>query len=382
MKGYILTTMVLAISLLASTYTVTAQSTWYPGKGAEKNTYFIYSLKDLEYEGGKPLTIAIWLEDRNDKNDWIAVVSVNDQGKISTGKMTLSSINMQPISAEPAVSKYREVINRTLMWIGTFSTSMEPKPLTQVAWGRLAATGGTPVGIGVPASIDVVNEQINAAGVTWNTTIVGFRYGETSKIWVAENFPLPIQAKVYTLRTEHPIPILFEFRLEGFGRSDKPIELEGGPVELPKSPMRKLSSGGSVFVELYWGPEIIMPEQEIKFAASLYDNANRPLRSTERYTIEIFEDGKSILKQEMSNNLQPVTVKFASEGVKKVVVSYNTTFRTGDATTTIVEKAEFDMIVVPEFPVGIIAVIGSVMAAMLIIARRMGGNIFFNRPIS
>jgi len=369
MRGYILVIAVTTLLALNMVDNVNAQATWYPGKGAEQGTYFVYTLKDLEYEGGRQLTIAIWLEDKDQNGNWVSVVSVNDQGIVSTGKMVLLSTNMQPISAEPSVNKFRDVIKRTLTWLGDYATSEDPKPLAQVAWGRLGITGGVPIGIGVPASIDVVNEQITAAGVTWDTTIVGFKYSETSKIWVAENFPLPIKAKVYSFRTEHPIPVQYEFTLQEFGRSDKPIELKGGPVELPKSPLRKLSDGGSVFIELYWGPEVIMPEQEVKFAAVLYDNANRRLGETERYTIEIFDDGKSILKQELSNNLQPITVKFSSEGVKKVVVSYETLFRTGDATVTRIEKAEFDMVVVPEFPLGVIAVIGSVMAMMLIIAR-------------
>jgi len=369
MRGYILVIAVTTLLALNMVDNVNAQATWYPGKGAEQGTYFVYTLKDLEYEGGRQLTIAIWLEDKDQNGNWVSVVSVNDQGIVSTGKMVLLSTNMQPISAEPSVNKFRDVIKRTLTWLGDYATSEDPKPLAQVAWGRLGITGGVPIGIGVPASIDVVNEQITAAGVTWDTTIVGFKYSETSKIWVAENFPLPIKAKVYSFRTEHPIPVQYEFTLQEFGRSDKPIELQGGPVELPKSPLRKLSDGGSVFIELYWGPEVIMPEQEVKFAAVLYDNANRRLGETERYTIEIFDDGKSILKQELSNNLQPITVKFSSEGVKKVVVSYETLFRTGDATVTRIEKAEFDMVVVPEFPLGVIAVIGSVMAMMLIIAR-------------
>jgi hypothetical protein len=370
MRGYILaiavTTLLLALTIVEN---VNAQATWYPGKGAEQGTYFIYALKDLEYEGGRQLTVAIWLEGKDQSGNWVSVVSVNDQGIVSTGKMVLSGINMQPISAEPSVSKFRDVIKRTLTWLGDYATSEDPKPLAQVAWGRLGITGGVPIGVGIPASVDVVNEQITAAGVTWNTTIVGFKYSETSKIWVAENFPLPIKAKVYSFRTEHPIPVQYEFTLQEFGRSDKPIELKGGPIELPKSPLRKLSDGGSVFIELYWAPEVIMPGQEVKFAASLYDNANRRLKDTERYTIEIFDDGKSILKQELSNNLNPVTVTFSSEGVKKVVVSYETLFRTGDATVTRIEKAEFNMVVVPEFPLGVIAVIGSVMAMMLVIAR-------------
>ncbi len=369
MKGYILAMTVAALLALTVVDNANAQATWYPGKGAEQHTYFVYTVKDLEYEGGRQLTVAIWLESKDQDGNWVAVVSVNDQGIVSTGKMVLSDINMQPISAEPSVSKFKDVIKRTLTWLGDFASSDNPKPLAQVAWGRLGITGGVPVGIGAPASVDVVNEQITAAGVTWNTTIVGFKYSETSKIWVAENFPLPIQAKVYSFRTEHPIPIQYEFTLQEFGKSDKPIELKGGPVELPKSPLRKLSDGGSVYIELYWSPEVIMPGQEVRFAASLYDNANRPLRDTEKYTIEIFENGKSILKQELRNNLQPITVTFSSEGVKKVVVSYDTTFRTGDATVTRVEKAEFDMVVVPEFPLGVITVIGTVIAMMLVIAR-------------
>ncbi len=371
MKGYIVAVvMVLALGISS----VNAQSTWYIGKGAEEGTYFVYDLMDLEYEGGRKLTMAIWLESKDENGNWNAVVSVNDGGVVSTGKMVLAGTNMQPMSAEPSVSKFRDVIKRTITWLGDFANSDDPKPLAQAAWGRLAITGGVPVGIGAPASVDVINEQITAANQTWNTTVVGFKYSETSKIWVVESFPLPIQAKVYAFRTEHPIPVQYEFTLKEFGKSSEPIILQGGPVELPKSPLRKLSDGGSVFIELYWGPEVIMPQQEVQFAAVIYDNASRQLPSTERYTIEIFDDGKSILKQQLSNNLQPVKVTFSSEGIKKVVVSYETLFRTGDATVTRIEKAEFDMVVVPEFPFGVIAVIGSIMAFMLIMARsRMKG---------
>ncbi|MCS6768261.1 MAG: hypothetical protein RMJ59_02305 [Candidatus Nitrosocaldus sp.] len=364
---------VLSISSIA--HVAHAQSTWYPGKGAELGTYFVYTIRDLEYESGRELEVAIWLGSRDDQGNWVADVSVSDAGMVSSGKMVLSSINMQPQSAEPSVSKYRAIIQRTLTWLGDFANSMDPKSLAPSAWGRLAITGGVPVGVGAPVALQVTNEQISAANMMWNTTIVGFRYGKDSKIWVAENFPLPIKAEVYSFRTEEPIPVQYSFELERFGRSDKPVELTPSVVEIPKPPLEKLSSNGSVYVLLYWGPQTIMPGQEVQMAAQLYDPAKRPLRETERYTIEVFDGDKSILRQEMSNNLQPVKVKFESEGTKRVVISYLTSFRTGEGETMIIDRTEFNIVVVPEFPLGVMVIVASIMAVMIAVTRGRLGSL-------
>ncbi|MEM0365056.1 MAG: hypothetical protein QXS98_06915 [Candidatus Nitrosocaldus sp.] len=367
--------LVAAALSISSLVDVHAQSTWYPGKGAELGTYFVYTIRDLEYESARELEVAIWLGSRDDQGNWIADVSVNDAGIVSNGKMVLSSINMQPQSADPSVSKYRAIIQRTLTWLGDFANSSDPKSLAPSAWGRLAITGGVPVGVGAPVALQVTNEQITAANTTWNTTIVGFRYAKDSKIWVAENFPLPIKAEVYAFRTEEPIPVQYSFELKRFGRSDKPIELTPGVVEIPKPPLEKFGSTGNVYVLLYWGPQTIMPGQDVQIAAQLYDAGKRPLRETERYTIEIFDGDKSILKQELSNNLQPVTVRFESEGVKKVVVSYIVPFRTGEGETRLIDRTEFNIVVVPEFPVAIMVILASIMAVTIVVARGRLGSI-------
>ncbi len=367
--------LVAAALSISSLVDVHAQSTWYPGKGAELGTYFVYTIRDLEYESARELEVAIWLGSRDDQGNWIADVSVNDAGIVSNGKMVLSSINMQPQSADPSVSKYRAIIQRTLTWLGDFANSSDPKSLAPSAWGRLAITGGVPVGVGAPVALQVTNEQITAANTTWNTTIVGFRYAKDSKIWVAENFPLPIKAEVYAFRTEEPIPVQYSFELKRFGRSDKPIELTPGVVEIPKPPLEKFGSTGNVYVLLYWGPQTIMPGQDVQIAAQLYDAGKRPLKETERYTIEIFDGDKSILKQELSNNLQPVTVRFESEGVKKVVVSYIVPFRTGEGETRLIDRTEFNIVVVPEFPVAIMVILASIMAVTIVVARGRLGSI-------
>nr|BAE03267.1 hypothetical protein HGIII-42 [uncultured Candidatus Nitrosocaldus sp.] len=372
---YVTSMMLAAVLSISSIVTANAQSTWYPGKGAELGTYFVYTIRDLEYESGRELEVAIWLGSRDSQGNWIADVSINDAGVVSNGKMVLSSINMQPQSAEPSVSKYRAIVQRTLTWLGDFANSGDPKPLAPSAWGRLAITGGVPVGVGAPASLQVTNEQVTAANTTWNTTIVGFRYAKDSKIWVAENFPLPIKAEVYAFRTEEPIPLQYSFELKRFGRSDNPIELTPGVVEIPKPPLEKFGSTGNVYVLLYWGPQTIMPGQDVQIAAQLYDAGKRPLKETERYTIEVFDGDKSILKQELSNNLQPVTVRFESEGVKKVVVSYIVPFRTGEGETKLIDRTEFNIVVVPEFPVAIMAIVASIMAVMIAVTRGRLGSI-------
>ncbi|MEM4192747.1 MAG: hypothetical protein QXR04_02310, partial [Candidatus Nitrosocaldus sp.] len=140
-------------------------------------------------------------------------------------------------------------------------------------------------------------------------------------------------------------------------------------------PLEKFGSTGNVYVLLYWGPQTIMPGQDVQIAAQLYDAGKRPLRETERYTIEIFDGDKSILKQELSNNLQPVTVRFESEGVKKVVVSYIVPFRTGEGETRLIDRTEFNIVVVPEFPVAIMVILASIMAVTIVVARGRLGSI-------
>ncbi len=213
----------LILSSLVGAEAAYADEGWYPGKVIQKGMYVKYSISEFDYveSGGHPFNATIWFESQDEDGNWKTLTIIDEQGKITISNMTLWKVNMKPIGTEYSdqFKLYKTIIADTLGWIGNFAKNNDPKPLgNDSTWGVITGPGGGPAEVRALGT-----ETLQLAGKSWNTTIVGFRYGEVSKVWIADNFPLPVKARVYTYPHEQPVPVWFEYKLLEFGHSDTPV---------------------------------------------------------------------------------------------------------------------------------------------------------------
>jgi hypothetical protein len=360
-RVYVLVGLLMTSGVFAAKDAYAQDNTWYPGDGLEKGLLVKYRLSAFDYKGGQPFEATIWFGEQDDTGNWITDVIIEDRGDVVTSKMTLSAFNLSPIGFDVSeeFQPYRSVIKGSLSWTGEYASQREPEPLSgNKAWGVIAAIGGGGI-IVAPMG----TETIQAAGQSWDTAVIGFHYAVDSKIWIKDGFPFPIKAKVYTIASIQPIPVQYEFELLETRMSDTaPIPPEED-IQLPTPPLSKPTTSGAFNVDLYWEPATIEPGKPITMGVVIFDRQHNVKRGA-LYDLlingaddKVVLDLKKVVAQEGQGTHE---VTFDSAGRFHVAVTYLGD-QEGGLPETIIEKAEFDLIVVPEFPLGL----GVVMAAMI-----------------
>jgi len=348
------------------------QQNWYPGEGLEKGLVVKYRISTFDYiqSGGRPFLATIWFGSNDDKGNWLVYAIIDEAGKITTSDLTLSVLNLAPVGFDVTeeFKPYRNAIRGSLGWIGDYASKSHPRPISgDTAWGIVAAIGGGSIVVKPSGT-----EKLELAGKSWDASIIGFRYGENSKIWVSDNFPLPLKAKVYTISTQKPLPVQYEYELVEIGKSDtRPIP-SVSKVELPKSPLTTPTTSGAFNIDLFWEPEIIEPGKPVTLGIVIRDQQQNLLNGAIYDILVTDASGKILLdkkKQLSTREGQGIhEVTFESEGGAHVTVTTIGEVR-GEQVTKINEKAEFGLVVVPEFPLGVAAVMAAIVAMVIAVTR-------------
>lgn len=363
--AYILMGILLGSSILA-TKVAYAQGEWYSGDGAQEGLLMKYRISFFDYKSGQPIDVTIWLASKDEKSNWKTFTIVEDEGKVVTQDLLLSSLTLDPIgSMSEEFRPYAGVIHETLGWLGGYSSKINPKALTGFAnWGVIAGLGGGGIVVHPRGS-----ETINVAGKSWDTYLIGFHYAVDNTFWISDNFPFPVKAKVFALVSQRPIPVLFEYELLETRITDTPPVPPAEKLVLPKSPLSKHTTSGTFIVDLSWNPETIEPGKPVQLEVNISDTRGKNLPNP-RYNLEI-TDAKGNVVYKVENTGQRIhEVTFESAGRTYVKVTYLGSFSLGGGIGEfIIEKAEFDLVVVPEFPFGATVVMIAVMAAMIAVTR-------------
>jgi len=258
----------LASGVLA-TNTAYAQKEWYPGEGLQEGLLVKYTVSFIDYKQGEPFALTLWFESKDDKGNWKVFAIVEDKGQVVTSDVILSSLNLTPVGFDvtPEFRPYRSAMKESIGWLASYASKADPKPLDSGTWGVIAAIGGGGIVVG-PAGA----ESITIAGKSWDASKISFHYGEDSTIWVSDEFPLPLKAKVFALTIEKPIPVMFEFEMTEMSISmQRPVPPQS-EVRIPKSPLSKPTTSGSFTVDLYWKPEKIETNNPVTFGVVIFDN--------------------------------------------------------------------------------------------------------------
>lgn len=340
--------------------------TWYPGDGVEEGLLLKYRLAHFDYKRNQPFEVTIWFGEKDDRDNWIVDVIIVERGEVFTGKMTLSAITLVPLGAvDEELRPYRDAIRTSLMWLESYTNKIRPSSLAVGSeWGATGVIGGGNIIVGPTGK-----ESIIAAGQSWDTTVVGFTFAIESKIWVKEGFPLPIRAKVYTMASQHPIPVEYEYELLETRITPTPPEPPVSELQLPTPPLSTSTTSAIFNVDLYWDPVQIQAGEPTQLGVVIFDQQNR-LVSNVRYNLIITDaNGDTIMNQVFTARDGQGTHQITFDEVGRTQVQVIVLAELPGVAETIREVANFQLVVVPEFPVSVALIMASIVGMMVAMTR-------------
>ena len=202
---------------------VDKEGAWYVGEGLEHGDYFHYTICHTNYKECKDFEFEFWIKGDitvGSEKQLLAEVLVRDGNKVITGNMTLGKAIPEPTGSSPELNDYRRAFGSSVTWLSAFATVNEPKAFSDVSWGKIANIGGEQI---LPTAI----ENVTVPAGEWETVLVTWKTGGyVSKVWVADGFPLPIQAATLTHVSEGIPPPEYTFVLRAYeqGVQENPFE--------------------------------------------------------------------------------------------------------------------------------------------------------------
>lgn len=376
--AFVLVFGILAFSLGAGN--AHAQSnTWYVGEGVRQDTYVTYEIQDFLTNDGTPFQMTIYFQEQDDRGAWIAPVYVVTQGEVLTGTFRLADNNLTPLGGGDVPDRLRPFesgYQNSLTILEGYANKGTPRSLSGNPWGNVAGTGAAVIG---PTGA----ESITVPGGNFDTAVISFRAGvETSRIWVADNFPYPVKALTYATVTSPPAPINYAYELIEYGEG-RP-EVPEGTENIPVPPLRKNTVTAAHQIEISWEPVEIQIGEETTFTISFFNNAGQP-ESNVAYDLRITDSNGNVLEEERNvlaaAGTRDHTYTFEEGGGKNIDVIINSV-RGAVSPGGFTESADFTIVVVPEFPISAAIIAGAVIgfvALMTRFYRTSFGNMFGGR---
>ena len=136
-----------------------------------------------------------------------------------------------------------------------------------------------------------------------------------------------------------------------------------------KPPMALATKNGLYKIELTWEPIEIKPNQIVMFDLKITDSlANKPAENV-HYDFAVVKDDQPIKELKSSfalNGVATHTVEFPSSGSFRVIVNI---LGVGDTIKHQNEFVAFDLKVVPEFPIGTVIVMATLVGITIALTR-------------
>jgi hypothetical protein len=353
-------------------------SGWYPGKGLQEGLLVKYKVSGFELTKDKDVILTMWFKNKTMSNNWNVYMILEDSGRVIDGWEELSSVNLAPqgISSDKEFEAVKKIFKNSINWVGGYASSEEPKSLSiGSTWGSIASIGGG----GITLRISEENTKVNAAGEEWSVSVLKWAHkiDLPSEVWITNSFPLPIWGLSYAQSSQEPIPIQFKFELLMHTiTNEQPIPPEE-QIELPTPPLQQLTRSGGFLIELHWKPDVIESQQPIKMAPVIKNAQGQPLVSAiynivirDKNNNEVFREDNIRAENGIGKTHE---ITFNDKGNYKVSIEC-TTCQFGNIAPTpeatkFVEVAEFNIVVVPEFPISAIVAIASMITVLIIMIR-------------
>jgi len=195
---------------------VDKDGTWYVGEGLKKGDYFSYRICELDLNDCTYFVMEIWVRGDVTKGTetlWDFETVVRDGSKIVKGYMHVGKTAPEPVGESENLFYYSKAYRSSIAWLSAFATGNEgdrihgPQAFKSVAWGKVAAIGGAQL---TPRYLDTVAVP---GGTFVDSVVMGWYSGQKNEIWIVDEFPFPVKAKVYAWVTTGIPPVQYEFEL-------------------------------------------------------------------------------------------------------------------------------------------------------------------------
>jgi hypothetical protein len=245
--------------------------------------------------------------------------------------------------------------------------------LTAPNWGKIASVGGEEIRPGGTEQVTFAGAQSLCGSTSCDATLVTWRKGVDSRVWVVNEFPFPVMAEAYADVTTPPQPIQYSFELLETGSGQPAAPTGTGQASGP--PLERTTNDGSRII-LTWDPVDIQPNSAVNFGLEMYDARNSLLDNV-AYDF-IIKNASGQIIQEFRNQQAQLgeaihQVTFNSTGPKTITVQINSAG--SQPTGQIIQTTDFSVAVVPEFPIGAAVVSAAVIGLVVVITRVKGLSI-------
>ena len=345
---------------------------WYPGKGIRQDMYVKYNIEHYDFNQRQPYVMTLYFQQQDQDGNWIVPAYVEANGRVLQGTLKLSD-TMSPLLGGEIPQEMRQFISgyqSSLTWLDAFTTISAPLSLTAGSWGKIASIGGSEVRPAGTQQVTFAGAQSLCGASSCDATRITWHKGVDSNVWVVSDFPFPVKAETFADVTTPPAPIQYKFELleTGSGQPQAPT----GTGQTSGPPLERTTTDGSRLI-LTWDPVDIQPNSTVNFGLDVRDANSAPLQNV-AYDF-IVKDANGQILQEFNNQLSqsgtathPVT--FNSTGPKTITITINSVG--SRPTGQIIQATDFNIAVVPEFPVSAVIISAALIGLVVVIARAKG----------
>lgn len=199
----------------------------------------------------------------------------------------MTALGSSPIP--PEMNEYRSSYATSLTWL----TAFVPQPgqsLSSPTWGKIASIGGPEI---KPSGA----VKVTTPAGTFDATVISYKKGATSNIYIDGNMPFPVKAETFADVTTGAAPVQYTYELIATGTGKPPIP--ESVVETPVPPLNLKTPRGSYNVQLLWEPVEIIAGNSTNFGVIFTDDrGNIVERVTYGYTVM---DGNKTVVDEFKN---------------------------------------------------------------------------------
>jgi len=359
---------VFGASSVALTSNIYAQEDdlWYPGEGVKQDMYVTYRIQEEGTNDRQPFELTLYFQEQNQDGEWTVPAFVVDQGRVIEGTWKLSDSMAYLAGGSQVPADMNDFVggySGSLHWLDAFTTKGSPLSLKAGSWGKTGSIGGPEV---KPAG----QESVTVPAGTFDTTVISWYKSVASKVWILNGFPFPIKAEAYADVTTGSPPIQFSFELleTGMGKPTPPASEE----RIPTPPLSDTTGRGSYQIKLYWEPATIEPGKTVRFGVALSDAQGLPLqRANYDFTVK---DANGNVIQEFTNQNADTDLGTGSHEVQldtagPITVTVKINAVGSQQPSQFTESVDFNVVVVPEFPIGVAIVTAAVIGLVVVMTR-------------
>jgi hypothetical protein len=364
------------LNMMNSAFAQTPAQTpeWYPGEGIKQDMYVKYNIEDFDTNEKQPFVMTLYFQQLDQDGNWIVPTYVEANGRVLQGTLKLSD-TMSPLLGGEVPQEMRDFVGgyqNSLLWLDASTTKTEPLSLTAGSWGKIASIGGSEVKPSGTEQVQFAGAQDVCGAPTCEATLITWRKGVDSKVWVVNEFPFPVKAETYADVTTPPQPIQYKFELLETGQGQPAAPTGTGEASGP--PIDPTTDGSHVI--LTWDPVSIQPNSTVNFGLELRDARNSPLTNV-AYDFAVKDANGQMIQEFNNQQTQSGTathqVTFNSAGPKIVTVQINSIG--SRPVGQVIESTDFNVVVVPEFPISAAVVTAAVIGFIVILMRAKGSSI-------